>query len=232
MKIKFLPSSKEAEYAVQQPIPAKKFIPDWYKNSPTFNKKSLSFREEDEKLKIDSVKMCMPFLDGMTFGYIQTTWCDIYIGNKDGHISYNYSGFPKLMEHREKPNIEVSERYYPIEFAWKQPWIPKTPPGYSVLITQPLNRLDLKTETLSGIIDSDEFSHTTNGNIPFYIENGFSGIIPSGTPMYQIIPFKRENWKSEKEEFNQALAIKKAGFMYSKFFDSYKNNFWKKKNYE
>ena len=33
--------------------------------------------------------------------------------------------------------------------------------------------------------------------IPQQIEEGFEGIIEEGTPILQIIPFKRESWKAE-----------------------------------
>jgi hypothetical protein len=36
-----------------------------------------------------------------------------------------------------------------------------------------------------------------SGNIPFFIKEGFSGVIPKGTPIAQVIPFKRESWTSK-----------------------------------
>jgi hypothetical protein len=33
-----------------------------------------------------------------------------------------------------------------------------------------------------------------------WIKEDFNGIIPINTPILQIIPFKRENWKSESRE--------------------------------
>jgi hypothetical protein len=35
------------------------------------------------------------------------------------------------------------------------------------------------------------------GSMPFFLREGFSGVIPAGTPFAQIIPFKREDWTSE-----------------------------------
>ena len=34
-------------------------------------------------------------------------------------------------------------------------------------------------------------------NFPFFIKEGFTGLIPYGTPIVQIIPFKRDDWKSK-----------------------------------
>jgi hypothetical protein len=67
-----------------------------------------------------------------------------------------------------------------------------------VLITSPLNRLDLPFRSLTAVIDADVFYHILpdpmqgGGNYPFYLNRGFEGIIPIGTPMCQYIPFKRE----------------------------------------
>ena len=43
-------------------------------------------------------------------------------------------------------------------------------------------------------MDTDNWYIT--GNHPFFIKRGFEGIIPMGTPMMSIIPFKRTKWKS------------------------------------
>jgi hypothetical protein len=34
-------------------------------------------------------------------------------------------------------------------------------------------------------------------NSPFIIKSGFEGIIEKGTPMFQVIPFKRADWQAE-----------------------------------
>ena len=46
---------------------------------------------------------------------------------------------------------------------------------------------------MSGIIDSDKYS--SPGNLPFFIKEGFTGMIPAGTPYLQIVPIKRSSWK-------------------------------------
>jgi hypothetical protein len=70
------------------------------------------------------------------------------------------------------------------------------------------------------------------GQTPVLFKNNFSGIIPAGTPIAQIIPFKREDWiiKEDKSLYFDADTIgKKARNVMSGF---YKNNFWNKKNYD
>jgi hypothetical protein len=66
-------------------------------------------------------------------------------------------------------------------------------------MTHPLNRTDLPFYTLSGIVDSDNYMG--EGKVPFFIKKDFTGIIPAGTPIVQIIPIKTDEvWKSEKAE--------------------------------
>jgi hypothetical protein len=50
------------------------------------------------------------------------------------------------------------------------------------------------------VIDSGYFS--VAGNIPFFIKEGFTGIIPKGTPIAQIIPYERQEWISKETPSN------------------------------
>ena len=63
------------------------------------------------------------------------------------------------------------------------------------------------------------------------VKKGFEGIIPAGTPFMQMIPFKRDEWKSEYKEHvmkNQLLANK----INSTFWGAYRKNFWIKKTFK
>jgi hypothetical protein len=229
-KINFIPRNKEIEKIVTPPKPAKLYIPDWYKKILKFENNNIEIKLDNKKnVKINTtIKSCMPFLDSLTIGYIQETWCDIYIKKENNKINYFYSMDPQIISHREKSNIESLE-HYKTEFVWHQPYTIKLPKGYSCLYVHPLNRIDLPFFTLSGIIDNDLFFYesTENGsaNIPFFIKKDFEGIIPAGSPMYQIIPFKRDDWKSIKNIFNNNQYSKARKY----FYDGYKKMFWQKK---
>jgi hypothetical protein len=106
----------------------------------------------------------------------------------------------------------------------------QTPKGYSLLITHPLNRLDLPFTTLSAVVDADKYP-ISDGSIPFFLKKDFYGIIKKGTPLFQVIPFKREEWDSEMSEelFTEARVYsKKSRSIVSGF---YKNFQWSKKTY-
>lgn len=233
MDMEFLASSKETENFVGHPKKSSMYLPRWYTDQKAEYKKCPKF-DNDGQLVNTSIKMCMPFLDSLTHGYIQETWCDIYIqkDKNNGSLKYHYSTSPKIMGIRTIPSTEqFLEEYYPFEFYWHIEWINKTPKGYSVLITHPLNRLDLPFTTMSAIIDSDVYHHAPSGNLPFLIKNGFEGLIPAGTPMYQVVPIKRENWSSKTVNFSLE-SEKRFKKQKSKFYEFYKKQFWQKKRFD
>jgi hypothetical protein len=231
MKIEFIPSSQEVVDFVEAPQSSKHCIPQWYKNIPGMSDKSKKIFEQGT-ITNRSLKMCMPYFDALSGGFIQKTWCDIYIGRENNEFKYHWAHAPTIIGHREAVHMPLSDRYYNFEFFWNVPWIPKLPNGWSLLMTHPHNRLELPFTTCSGIIDSDTFYHQGFGNYPFYVNKDFEGIIPAGTPMFQMIPIKRESWKSVVQPFNEDKHKKRAYTMLREFFGVYKNKFWQKKNYD
>ena len=230
MKIEFIPASKEVELTVEKPEPSKKYIPEWYKKAKTFDQENLSF-DEDYNIKNKGIKSCMPFFDALSAGYIQTTWTDIYVEVKNNKIMIATASGPEIVQTRESTNTPIDSLFYPLEFLWKMPWLPKTPKGYSTLVCHPNNRLDLPFISLSGVLDSDKYYHTPFGNFPFYVKNNFSGLIPVGTPMYQLIPIKRDSWQSIKNNFQEDSHTQRYSLMQRHFYGAYKKYFWEKKNY-
>ena len=228
--ITFIPSSQEVVDLVQSPEPASKFVPEWYKKIIPSKSNNIKWQTDDVK-PILGLKNCVPFLDAMTGGYVMTTWCDLHIQNDNGNIIYRYAASPELVSTRDKVAIELSKDYYPIEFIWKHPWRAKLPKGYSLLITHPFNRLDLPFQTLSAIVDADNFYHTPIGNIPFYVKANFEGIIPTGTPMFQVFPFKRDKWEKVDTQYNEKQQNKLVFDMGRFFMEGYKKQFWQKKTY-
>lgn len=231
MKIEFVPTDEQTESFVSPPIPAKDVLAEWYKKMPRFHggqPKIINGAVEN-----NSIKACYPFYDAMASGYIQKTWCDIHISFDGSSARYNFSCGPEIIGIRDSVNIKLSDDYWPIEFVWKVRWSIKTPPGWGYMMVSPSNRFDLPFHSPSGIVDSDVFNYVEAGDYPFYIKKSFNDfIIPEGTPMYQIIPFKRENWKSKTLKLDENK-IKKNTFQLKKnFIGGYKKFFYQKKIYE
>lgn len=234
MRMTFIPSSDETHLVVAPPKPASAYLPDWYRKAES----GLKRREFDEGGVLKrSFKTCMPFGDAMRAGYIQETWCDIHISQHQGQLAYHFPTTPSIMGHREPDpdhRVPATEACFtPADLAWHTPWVPRAPKGWSILFCSPLNRFDLPFTVTSGIIDSDRFFHTPGGQVPFFIHRGFSGIIPKGTPMYQMIPIKREErWTSTTERPDEQAFRKRHSEIVSRFIGAYRDLFWVPKRYE
>jgi hypothetical protein len=211
------------------PKPAVKEVPEWYRNTPEYNgtqgKKVLSGGGIPH-----TIKKCMPVFDAITAGYILYTQVDVQVSIEDDLPYYTWSGQNAISFHpiQQAPlHPKRNEAPYP---KWQNPYSIITPPGYSVLFTQPMHRESVFT-ILDGIVDTDNY--TAPVNFPFVLnDTKWEGIIPAGTPMAQVIPFKREFWEhkigSEKEIKEQNMITEKLKIL---FFNSYKKQFWSKKQY-
>jgi hypothetical protein len=236
MNIEFNPVSKLSELTVPPPKPAKNYLPEWYKNIKPFHTNPPEFNDLGRPNR--TVKMCVPFADSMISGYIQESWQDIYIETIDEEtqqetFKYYYPSDPKIMSMRaEKSSVKLDDSYHDLDLVWHSQWAPSLPKGYSALIVHPLNRHDLPFYTMSGIVDSDSLKHSeSQPNLPFILKKNFSGVIKKGTPLYQIIPIKRENWYSFKNAFNEIENLKQTFELKQYFWGAYKKIHWHKKTY-
>jgi hypothetical protein len=219
---------------LELPSPAKKHIPEWYKKSPRYvdGKDKPSIHDENNPSGNLGIKTCIPFLDSFTTGYIATLWQDIVVEIENGVTNIKWSTQPDVVNGRDSQGMNtfpIPHGHDDTHYIWRVPYIIQTPPGYSVLITHPYNRFDLPFTTLSAVVDSDGI--LASGNLPFYLKKGFEGVIEAGTPIYQITPFKREDWSSEFDE-SLVEANKRRKFeMTRKLMGDYKNRIWSRKNY-
>lgn len=178
--------------------PSKSLVPKWYKNSTQFIGGKINFLPKFNA----TVKHCAPFLDSLTTGYMITLWADVLVTQENGNPSFSWKdNMFSVVQVRDTDAIKtipVPDGYYPGHFSWVEPYSLEVPSGYSYLITHPLNRFDLPFLTFSGIVDGGWAMPT--GNIPFFLKQGYEGLIEQGTPIAQIIPFKQSSWKLEKKE--------------------------------
>lgn len=237
--IRFNPVDQTTEYSVPSPKPSRDYLPDWYKKMPAFQTDKPEYSKENG-IANRTMKLCMPFSDSLSLGYIQETWQDIHfevekIDDNTNQFMYYAPTVPRIVDVREtvKYSIPISKEFYQFELVWHPPWYIELPKGYSAIITHPLNRMDLPFYTLTGVIDADTFTQAAeNSNFPFLLKQGFTGTIPKGTPMFQIIPFKRDDWKSISNPHNKEEQIKQVQKLRQYFWSGYKKEHWKKKKYE
>jgi hypothetical protein len=182
------------------PGPIIKTIPEWYRKADRFAKKpNGDFWEGPDKGKIPTWKACPAIFDIMGTGYTLKTPCDIEFSNVDNNtlsITISDDRYKDFCTPRQPlDQFEHPKGYYQSHFAWFPDWAIETPEGYSALYSQPFNRFELPFLTTSGIVDNDNVN--LPGSMPFFLREGFTGVIPAGTPFAQIVPFKREDWTSE-----------------------------------
>ena len=234
--IKWIPLSYDADLIVPSPQPAKRYIPQWYKDTPIWRggSKKITNYPDGQWDSNATFKKCTPFLDPYMSGYIQELWCDVTFYHKDGKLAVDYdSTIPPVSIRDGTSYLMIDEGYEQIELVWHTQWEPITPSGYSTLYTHPHNRPDLPFSSLTGVIDTDSWS--VPGTYPFLLRKGFVGTIPAGTPIYQMIPFKRDEWDSHKLDFSEETEktidnnLRKLKFHVT---DGYKKMHWNRKKYD
>jgi len=225
------------------PIPTKNNLPDWFKKLKTdFEKKT--------------IKSCVPFLETLTSGYILKMPQDFYIKhnflNKENKLdsifrcSYHDFDYAYLLDKGLNLNTSHPQIHSPLQLGEEcpyhqknknlrfykilNPFIIKTPPGYSCLFTSPLNNNDDRFEIISGIVNTDTFP--SNINFPIII-NGYKypnleTTIKRGTPYVQIIPFKRDNWKLNMVENKTSNFLENRLKILKHLWNTYRNCYWNK----
>tara|TARA_R110000787_G_scaffold82_1_gene311 strand:- start:3036 stop:3782 length:747 start_codon:yes stop_codon:yes gene_type:complete len=220
-----------------KPISSVLNIPEWYKKIP---------HTIDQK----TVKGCMPFLDTLKAGYILKMPIDFRLQHNvkrndtrttrgDSEVEGWNNSFVKSLNVNKKNTLEV----HPISQLGNSspiiqknktlpfhkilnPWIIKTPPGYSCLFVPPLNNTDDRFSIIPGIVDTDKFKLQVN--FPFVVNGDKYPVLDTtikiGTPYVQVIPFKREGWemkfkeeKKEEKEVNRFLQQVKNINVYKSF---------------
>jgi len=236
------------------PTPIGKNIPQWWKDMPAYG--GWGGAKPDEKSMSNdgdynsTIKRCVPILDSMSLGYVLVTDQDIYVeinaikneANENTGTQFRtawrpgISGGKQLEGHsfgqaKEHP---IAKKYQNRDvFKYISPWHIVTPPGYSTLFIPPMNNPNGFFTALPGVVDTDTYTNVVN--FPFVVEKeDWQGIIPAGTPVVQVFPFKRESWQLETEATPEDLdKINHQQRVFSTYISSvYKRFFWQKKEFK
>jgi hypothetical protein len=211
------------------PLPTIKNIPKWYIDTPEYI--------TGKRLTIDNhtphtIKKCMPVFDAMTAGYIIFTQVDIEVSIVDGQSMFSWPSQNPIGFHP----IEQAP-LHPLQNGNQFPkfinsYMIKTSTGYSTLFTNLMNNQDPVFTIIPGIVDTDRYTNSVN--FPFVLnDTNFEGLIPAGTPICQVIPFKRESWKMKigsKKDFKEGMSIQEK--LQTFLYNSYKRQFWTRKEYK
>lgn len=220
------------DYEIYPPKPAIKNVAEWYKETPEYVLGDSKQTTLSGEYTPHTIKKCMPVFDSMTLGYILYTQVQVQVVQQENDFplfrwpSQDVIAFHPIEQAPLHPKNNAAP--YP---KWNNPYSIKTPPGYSTLFLPPMHNPNGIFTILEGVVDTDKFNSLIN--FPFILNNvKWEGIIEAGTPIAQAIPFKRDSWKqikgSEKEK-EDAQMIKSS--LKNLLFNSYKKQFWSRKDY-
>jgi hypothetical protein len=191
-----------------RPIPAVQGLPGWFKSLP-----QKAFSATDYK-EVMTIKKCPPFVDAMTYGFLMPLVADLKIQN--GEFSWNHelpagsvTNFSQSpIDFHDGAQVAGTPFFDDDRFIVKfnNFWTVETPPGYSLLFTHPLNRIDLPFTTIGGLVDTDVFTDHLISFPARWHDVDFNGVLPKGTPVAQCIPVKRELWNSRAEPLSNEPA--------------------------
>ncbi len=222
-KRKLLEYESEVKYS-NELQPMLKVMPIWYKKMP----KTINFSKNNEKVL--TAKACFPFLDALTIGYSICLTQDVLVNQtKNGPVFKYAEGYETVgIRPIEQTNpMPIPIGYEPYAFTWRTKVSIKLPKGYSAIYAHPINRFDLPFLTITAVVDHD--GSISGGNSPFFLQKGFSGVIPKGTPITQVIPFLREDWESKETKG----PVKEGRFYdYKGPHDWYRKLKWQRKSYK
>jgi hypothetical protein len=234
--IKFEAKDEYAWEVVPRPYPATQAVPDWWKAMTPYSK-TIDNPEGNRLIVRDRVsnagpKKCVPMLDALTSGYIIPLWSDVQVKNEDKNKLITWRVMQSVFEEHGNQAREVQTPigYNPQVFKFMNKWRIITPKGYSCLFIQPFGYRQTGVQAIPAIIDTDK--NDLEILQPVWFTNEFEGILEKGTPMMQVIPFKRSDWKAEysylKDGEYQKSEDKSFG---STIVNHYMKNIWSKKTY-
>ncbi|MEA2989209.1 MAG: hypothetical protein QOG83_1920 [Alphaproteobacteria bacterium] len=191
----------ELEPILPRPLPAFLGLPEWFKSMPA---SAFSAVLQSEQM---TVKKCPPFIDAMTYGFLIPLVTDLRV--EDGVFSWDFE-VPggAIASYTRSPidfhdNSQVAgtpffkDDHFIIKFNCF--WTIQAPPGYSLLVTHPVNRDDLPFTTLTGLVDADRYCDNFINFPARWSDPDFNGVLPKGTPVAQCLPVKRESWAGRFE---------------------------------
>lgn len=190
-----------------RPILASKVQPEWWKR--------MKINEIVRGDKQQTIRACPAMQDWLTMGYYLVAEADVvvqvgqdfdddggtqasawsYTEAKIGSSSHPDTQMANAVEPEKQQGLPVKDA-----FKFRNPWNIKTPDGYSTLYLDPFLHQNHYFSVWPGIIDTDKFNlNMDNAQIIFYPKVNHSFVIKKGTPLVQIIPFRREEWASSAQ---------------------------------
>lgn len=210
-KIEFLIADKEVKEVCDPPVKASKALPEWIKVL------------ENENKGILTAKRCLPLIEASSEGYVWRTHTDIefVVEEEEKGILKLFMIFPNHINQfpvideisiisphddsqaylKDQNRSEIQKLHGNISFKqiykFNNLYLIKTPKGYSCRFKSLSNNFNLPFQFFEGVVETDH--HYDIINFPFRYTGPLKPhkyFLKKGTPLLQIIPFKREKWTS------------------------------------
>lgn len=228
------------ELGVPKPEPAINAFPKWFKDMPRFF--NVDPNREVPTRDFGTIRDCPAVNDAMASGYVLYLPGDVFIDATGKEVRFNVGTFGNGSRIHDAGfefvtlHDPISTKGYTSMFdfheqtlKWQTYWGVKTDEGYSTIFIHPFHRTDLPFHAVTAIVDTDKFA--TRSPYAFFVKKGFKGIIPRGTPMMQVIPFRREDWQMKIVETDSHDYHRNQQMIASVFTQPYKKLFWQRKKY-
>lgn len=209
-------AKKNLQHIIPEPVPAYKFFPKWFQELPKKESKCpFRFNNSVYDISYDSklgIKGCLGIQDFLKQGYIIPSWSNfIFREDNDQSLFVNWIENPCETKYEPHEMIQFPTMNNPPTYKhfgkMTSPWIIKTSPGVSCMITDPVWHRQKYFTTSTGVFHTDK----SPLSLPWFFEWNYkitSGmdldsmsfenqVIERGDPIILIIPFYRKEYTSK-----------------------------------
>jgi len=178
----------EDDGVIAPPVPARTELPDWFRKLPAIDAGQRS--PGDTGL---TVKRCMPFIDAMTTGWILPLAATVRLEIRDGSqtVTAGWDFDKTMVSNHGAHQVAGHPRQPSPPCKFHNYWTIRTPPGWSCMFVPLLNRPHPVFEPVAGVVDTDTYQSPVH--FPFFARAA-DGLyeLEKGTPLVQVIPFRRD----------------------------------------
>lgn len=217
------------------PTPAIDALPEWYKKANPYLDGAKKYKMEPSGAPNFTFKKCSPIFDSLSMGYFMYLTNDLYIDAQETNgwrVQWRSANAEQKVVTQHALNQVAQYPYdrqyfYDSVLKFENHLVIKTPRGYSCLFVAPMHRNDLPFTIVPGVVDTDRYKLPIS--FPFLLRETFTGMIPAGTPIVQVIPFRREAWKMKIGAPVDITQVRAQFFSIAHSF--YRKRIWVRKQY-
>jgi hypothetical protein len=221
-----------------KPVLAAENRPEWYVQMHPYSSGKatvISTNVNGRSSLNPTLKRCMPVQDGLTAGYHIVLPSDLQVDldgvTREAKVSWPEGPLPVMTSHgaAHAASYAIPEGFAPVHYRWNNAWMVKTPPGWSCLFQHPAWHDHLPFRSLPVIVDTDRQNVVVE--FPFLLERAFTGRIAKGTPIIQVLPFKRHRTKPTYAWDKDGKFNAKYHSFFLALLNQYRNRIRQPKNY-